>query len=647
MASDTNLDGHVKGVEAEPVGDEAGVAIVTEAGKRLDQCMSTESDYRRDALSDQNFAIGNQWEDGIRTAREQAKQPCLQFNLIPKFLRQVTGDARQNVPAVNVVPANNNATKDVADILKGMVRYIEYQSTADYVYTKGLDGSTRCGRGAWRVDTEYEEGATFDQSIVIKQISNPLSVYWDTTAQGPVYRDAEWCIVRDWIDNNKFERLWPGKTPSKETLATGVGDVERWINDSAVCVAEYWRREPVEKELLHVQVFPKSIDGISPAPDPYDVVIYKDEMLEKFPDTDIQVVKRRKVVTYKIVCYTITGAVVLEKREWPGKWIPVIPVLGEETNVGGVEHLSGIVRDMKDPQRAYNYWMTMLTEQVALAPKIPWIVTDTMVESYLAEWSDMNSTNYPYIRYTPDPAQPSGPQRPLPPQISPGYAQMMQIAQGALNDTSGIFKPALGQESNETSGRAILARQKEGDTGTYVYIDNWLKSVSFTGEIIVDLIPHVYDSERVVQITDEQGETSLVQINQSFEENGIKKLYDVTTGKYGVRVTTGPSYLTKKQEAANSMLEFMRIYPAAAPVLGDLFAKSQDWEGSEEIADRLKALAIQQGLIPPEQPPVGPQAGPAGLPPQAQQTPQGVPVAGQAGQEQHIDQMLQTLEGAQ
>lgn len=647
---DTQIDSEVHPVEESGVSEEEGAAIVAEARENLVACISVEGDFRDKAVEDLEFRVGNQWPGDVRAAREASKQPCLQFNLIPKFVRQVTGDARQNVPGVNVVPENSQASKEVADILKGVIRYIEHSSVASYVYSKGLDQSASCGRGWWRVDVDYDDDETFDQNIKILPIVNSLAVYVDPCAIGPTYQNAQWYIVRQWQNLKAFERENPGKQGQPTALDGAPGNHADWFGKDAVCIAEYWRRESVNETLLEIQVFPAPAVEGAQAPKPFTTVIKKSVMLEKFPNVNIVIKRKRTMKRSKVVCYTITGSEVLHKREWPGQYIPIIPVLGEEIHIDGKDYLSGIIRDMKDPQRAYNYWMTMLTEQVALAPKVPWMVTDAMIADYKQEWDNMNNANYPYIRFKPDPAQPNGPQRPLPAQLSQGYAQMMEIAQGALNDTSGIFKPALGQESNETSGRAILARQKEGDTGTYVYIANWLLSVQFTGQIIVDLVPKIFDTERVLMILDDEEEPQQITVNKHYEVDGVNKIYDVRQGKYGVRVTSGPSYATRRQESANSQLEFLRLYPDAAPIIGPRLAKAMDWEGAEEIAEELKQLGIRQGLIPPD--PVAPGAQPPmaidpttgqpipmapGMPPGA---PQGAPVSGPAAQEQGIDQLL-------
>lgn len=572
--------------------------IVGEAKKKLNQSVQSEQLFRSEAEEDLKFRVGEQWPEKIAKDRELYGRPCLKFNLIPKFVRQVTGDARQNVPSVNVVPVNHAASKAVADVLKGMIRYIQYISNANYCYVKGLDDAATMGRGWWKVVTEYTDDNTFDQEIKVKQVENPLAVYVDPNASAPDYRNAEWIIERWWISREAFAHEYgEASEGSKDTLDNATGDL-RWYTDDEVCMANFWKKEyEYGKELLHIAY--KDATGNVKETE----ILKSDPALKQIGE--YKTIKSRIVKTCHVVCYTINGDKVMEKKNWPGKFIPLIPCIGELTYVDGKPYIHGIVRFSKDPQRNYNYWMTIATEQIALAPRIPWVVTDTMIENYKNEWDGAHEDNRPYLRYTPDPmAAGAKPERVQPPQMSQGHWQMLQQSEQGLYGTTGIFKPSLGEQSNEQSGRAILARQREGDTGTYVYVDNWLKSVAYTGEIIVDLIPRIYDQERVVIRIDEQDEFQPTTINGGPEEapsesieDKVRQIYDVRKGKYGVRITTGPNYLTRKQEAANSLLEFMRIYPNAAPILGDLLATSMDWEKADEVAGRLKQLAQSQGLL--------------------------------------------------
>jgi hypothetical protein len=442
-------------------------------------------------------------------------------------------------------------------------------------------------------------------------------------------------MEKEWINKEVYKELYGNKADGGSPMAidTGQGDQDlQWYSDDAVAVANYYKKIPVKKTIRHVR-YPIVSDTptLTGEPEMGDIILGPDEPMP----LGAELVKSREVEEYKIKCYKITGNEVIEVTDIPGRMLPIIPVNGETVNVEGVRYRHGIVRFMKDPQRFWNYWLTMATEQVALAPKAPWLVTPEMIEGYKNEWDAAGSANYPYLLYRPDPSSPgSKPSREQPPQLSPAYPVLLQIAQQGLNDTTGVYKPSLGQESNETSGRAILARQREGDTGTYVYIDNWIQAIEHTGVVIVNMIPEVYDTARVVRIVGEDDEISMVPINQVMNIEGMDHVYDLTAGKYDVRISTGPSYASKRIEIANSMLEFLRIYPAAAPLLGDLIAKNMDWPESDEVAARLAQASGQgqppqpgaPGPIPGAQPQTNPTGGPPIIPGGAPITQQGPPI---------------------
>ena len=175
-----------------------------------------------------------------------------------------------------------------------------------------------------------------------------------------------------------------------------------------------------------------------------------------------------------------------------------------------------------------------------------------------------------------------------------------------MKSVIGMHDASLGARSNEQSGRAILARQREGDVSTFHFIDNLNKAIQHAGKIILDLIPHVYSGERVVRVLGEDDKAENVQVNQQIpmmqngqpvmDEMGQPKarIYDLTKGKYDLVVRSGPSFTTRREEAATQMMELLRVYPDAAPIIGDIFAKHLDWPGADEIAKRLEKLTQGQ-----------------------------------------------------
>jgi hypothetical protein len=314
-------------------------------------------------------------------------------------------------------------------------------------------------------------------------------------------------------------------------------------------------------------------------------------------------VRKRKVDRRKVMWIKTNGYEVLQESEWAGKYIPVVRVIGNEFEVDGEIHISGIVRNAKDAQRMYNYWVSQEAEMLALAPKAPFIGYGGQFEGYEHQWKTANTTNWPYLEVNPDVTDGAGAALPLPQRAAPPLPQtgLIQAKLGASDDikaTTGQYDSALGQTSNERSGRAILARERQADTGTYHYVDNLARAVRYVTRQLVDMIPKIYDTRRVARIIGVDGETDMARIDpmqpepvrKIEDENGvvIDKIYNPSVGKYDVVVTTGPSYMTKRQEAMDAMGQILQGNPNLWAVAGDLFVKNMDWPGADEMAERLR-----------------------------------------------------------
>ena len=183
------------------------------------------------------------------------------------------------------------------------------------------------------------------------------------------------------------------------------------------------------------------------------------------------------------------------------------------------------------------------------------------------------------------------------PVSSQGILDGLTMAREDLRAVIGIYDAGLGRPSNETSGKAILARQREGDVGSYLYIDNFARAVRQTGNIINDLIPHVYDTERTIRIMGEDGKIDVMAINKA---QGIDPAsgdtvfaHDITAGSYDVVATMGPSYTTRREEAKDGMTSFIQAAPQTAPLVLDLIAKAQDWPMADAIAKGLPARFLR------------------------------------------------------
>ena len=567
------------------------------ARKRFDRVWTVEQDMRAEMLDDLKFRAGEQWPADVAAERKAADRPMLTINLMGKFVRQITGDIRLNKPSIKVRPADGGADVEMAKTFSGITRHIEQASDAQSAYVTAADGAANCGIGHFRILTQFSADDTFEQDIRIKRIRNPFAVYWDPGAEEITKFDATWCFVTERMQKEDFEDKWP-KARSADFEAAGYpDDVTGWERDETVRVAEYWVKRPITKKLILLG------DGKV-----IDVTGLKDNELE-----GLDIVRRRDVETHEIEWYKLSGAEILEgPMPWAGKFIPIVPVIGEEIHIGEREVRHGIVRFAKDPQRLYNYTRTTVAEAIGSAPKSPWVATAAQIEGNKPAWDNANKGNPSVLIYTPDPEAPGPPQRTQPAPMPVALFSQAQFASEDMNGTTGIFPPSLGAQSNETSGVAIRERKIEGDVGTFVYIDNLARSIRHGGDILVDLIPKIYDTERIVRILGEDDTEDFVTINEPvlddtnqpvLDKDGNPKLVnDVSAGKYDVKVTTGPSFTTRRTESAASMMDFAKAVPEAAVAIGDLIAKNMDWPGSEVIAERLKKL-LPPGLAEEDEDP--------------------------------------------
>ena len=576
--------------------------ILTVARARLDMAVSALAESREDEIDDLRFYAGSpdnhwQWPADVLATRGAVQgqtinaRPTLTINKLPQHVRQVTNDMRQNRPGAKVIPVDDNADVEVAEIFNGMIRHIEYISDADVAYDTACENQVSYGEGYITLYTEYCDENTFDQDIKIGRIRNSFSVYMDPLIQDPTGADAKWCFITEDLTKAEYERQYPDAAPISTLQSLGVGDqsISNWLNEDTVRIAGYYYID-YDKTTLHL--YPGNQTAFEGTPE--------DKMLKGMFGKPInkRISERPRVKYCKINGYEI-----LEEKEWAGKWIPVIRVVGNEFEVDGRLYVSGLVRNAKDAQRMYNYWVSQEAEMLALAPKAPFIGYGGQFEGYEDKWKTANTNNWPYLEVNPDVTDGQGavlplPQRAQPPMASTGLLQAKSGASEDIKSTTGQYNASLGMGSNERSGKAILARQREGDVGTYHYGDNLTRAVRHVARQLVDLIPKIYDTQRIARIIGEDGETKMVKINPDqpqpvnkiVNEQGIviEKIYNPGVGKYDVVATTGPGYATKRQEALEAMAQLLQGNPQLWSVAGDLFVKNMDWPGAQEMAKRFQ-----------------------------------------------------------
>lgn len=571
-------------------------ALLELARSRLSEAIDADEDNRDRAKDDLDKLVGNQWPEEIRAQREADSKPVITINRMPQFVRQVTGDIRRLNPAINVSPADNEATKETAEVLEGLIRHIEYRSDASSVYEQTAESAAGCSIGWFRIVNEWEDEDSFDQEILIKRIRNPFSVYIDPNAEMPTREDAEWGFITERMTRREFEKKFPGKSAVDVEHDDITDGLENWHTGDAVIIAEYYWKEYRERTLLLL------VDGST---------IFKDEVdKERFPDgiPDEAIARERKVQSCTVKWAKISGKDVLEgPKDIPCKYIPLIAVTGEEWHTGDEVYRSGVIRFAKDAQQMYNYFRSSSAEMVTLQPKAPYIGTLKQFTGLETYWQNANSSNYSFLPYNPDEKAPGPPQRQSPPIASQGLTQEAFAAAEDMKATTGIYDAGLGNQSNEKSGVAIRQRQMESDVSTSIYTDNMAKAIAHCGRILLSMIPKVYDTARVLRIIGKDGTEKMVDVNRQVVAGGIpQKINDLQVGKYDIRVSVGPNYSTRRQETAEGMLEFIRVVPGAAQMVGDLVAKAMDWPDADVIADRLKKtlppqLQDQEDMDPQQQ----------------------------------------------
>ena len=573
----------------EPVIETRDDEFLARAHKRFQLCVDAESKLRQKFLEDLEFYDGEQWDTNIEAMRKADRRPCLTINRIPQSVHQITNSIRQQKPSPKVSPVDDSGDPQTAEVFQGLIRHIEQQSKADSVRSYASFYAVICGRGYYRIITDYPDPLSMDQEIYIKRIKNPATVYFDPSCQEPDYSDARYCFIVEDLTEDEFKEQYPGAELSSAENYRSTGDSDpSWRTQGGVRVAEYFHKDKRTVQIALLQ------DGTTVP-------------LEQVPP-GAPVMRTRTAEVPVVKWCKISGAEKLEEREWPGQYIPVIPVLGEEYDINGETQLLGMVRNAKDAQRMLNYWESAKTETIALAPRVPFIVAEGQIENHEEEWAQANVRNYAYLQYKPksvgqELAPP--PQRQVyePPVQAITMAEMSAVDH--LKATTGIYDASLGNRSNETSGIGIRQRQVQGDTANYHFLDNLETAITHETKILVDLIPKIYNRPgRVARIIGEDGAQKPVMLNAPFNDGGVARIYQLGVGRYDVVAEIGPSYATKREESADGMAAFAQAAPELVPRYADLYVQAQDWPLSNEIADRVRppdvAAKGEQQPIPPQ-----------------------------------------------
>ena len=611
--------------------------ILAEANARRARCLAFEADNLRDARDDFRKLAGHHWPEEAIRQREVERRPCITINKLPAFLHNVTNDQRQNKLGIKVHPVDDGADIDTAEVLQGIIRHIEYASGADATYDTAAFHAAACGFGFFRIRTDYEREDSFDQTALFERFRNPFSVHIDPDSKEPDGSDQAFCFVDGTISRSDVKRTHPNASAAQSLETDGT-------DDAMLLCSEYYRIEQEPATLVRLS------NGETG---------WKDDLLELplgVVIADERKSFRRRVMWRKLVAsdtvdrggsgkpgQSVTFTDVLETAEIPCRWIPVFPVYGEEIEIDGKVVRSGLIRNAKGPSVMYDYWMTAATEEVTLRPKTPYIGAEGQFEGHERKWQHANVQTFAYLEYKPKTIGGSlapPPQRQPMADVPVGVLQMAMHAADEIKATTGIFDSSLGARGTATSGVQEREQKRQGNVANFHFSDNLTRAVRHAGRCLVDMIPRIYDSERVVRILGDDEEVSHATINKPLaapemdEKTGAIRtvLNDLTVGTYDVTVTAGASYSTQRQEAADAMVSFGTSWPKLMDVAGDKVVKAMGWPGADEIAERIKRT-IPQELLGDEDGEQQPQ-----IPPQVLQ------IVQQA--QQHIQQLESELADA-
>lgn len=605
-------------------------SIVDEAKTRYQLAKDAYNDSRQLAISDTRFALGDsdngwQWPAEIRNSRIADQKVCLTVNLTAQHCNQIINNMRQNRPQCRVLPVDNGSDKKTAEILAGLIRNIQTSSNADDAHDVAAEHSIYGGEGYWRVVTEYESSKSFNQCIKIKVINNPLLVYIDPSARELDKSDAEWGFVFEDITKAQCKRDFPTVDP-----VSWAEDVDKgWVTENNVRIAEYFYCAYIDDTALLLQDDTNALKSELSSQD-YDMLKMQGVIIDERPT------KAKKWKWCKLVGGHDQP---LDTQDWAGSYLPIISVIGKEVNVNGEIVRKGIVRDLKDPARMVNFSYSEAVQTVALQNKVPYVGSAESVEGYEDIWKSANNSNLamlPYNAYDENGNALQKPERQQPAVMPAAQVQMLQLSTEQMRAASGQQNANFGIKSEASSGVGIQRLKAQGEIATFHFPDNQVRGLRYEAKILIDLIPKIYDTKRVVRILNPDGREEKVTLDpehdqaysEEYTEQDIEKIFNPNVGQYDVVIDTGPSFQTQRQESFQLMTDLAKSDNSFIPNYGDIFFRASDVPFSDQLANRAEKLLppqLQEGKGKP-------------LPPEAQQ---------QINQlQQHVQQLEQALQNA-
>lgn len=520
--------------------EDKGSLSVADALAMFETYKSYWADNYREALIDLKMASGDvatHYGDGWDSKFTAPKGSMVVDNELPQYIHQVTNDIRQNVPSIKVLPVSDGDI-ETGEIFTGLFRAIEDHSHADEVCDTAAEYAVTCSIGFMRIDHDYCNDESDEQEIIFKTVPDPLSNWIDPASVEYDGRDANGAICLEPINKSDFQRLYPGK--AFVSFTDPKGDSEK---KESIVLAEIFKREA----------------------------------------------SGAKGKKYTVRRYKVSGEDILAETTFPGKYIPLVPIYGQVKWIDGKRVLESLIRQARSPQRRLNHMLSKESQVLAQAPIAPILAIRGQLVNERKQWQipGLESVlEYEAMDLDGKPAP--APIRLQPPSASAGFLEAIASAKEAIKASMGIYNAGLGKREGDASGIALQQLDRSGDVATFHYPDNVRRSYGHMGEIAVEMAPIIYDTPRIVQTLNDEGDVAMVGINGGPPQDGQKQAYDLTKGKYRVRITTGASYTTKRQQESAFFQEAFKANPELWQIGGDLAFKSMDTPGAQTMAARMK-----------------------------------------------------------
>lgn len=603
----------------------------------------------------QQFVLGRQWKQDEEDMLQTFKKVPLQFNKLATLVNTLLGEQQQNTPQLDVRPLST-CDEQTAEIRAIITKDIMLSTDAKTVYQQAASQAFTGGFGAYMYDTYYKSQDSWDLEICLRSCKDPTRYFWDISADdvcktdgmhaGYYYRmsrakfravhgkDIEEKILKDANVTQSEEEIAlvsePGRVPD--------GDQFSWADDDSITILHYYKRTYVKDTLykmsngktlnqdemgeliLKSQEFVQKMQqseqmqpdmfGEMPQQNMGEGSEINGEWITLYDDGEpVRIEDKRPVKKSKIMHYHIAGDYILEKSEFPSEDLPII-FMDQHSfyQKDGKQVCRPFIIDCIDAQRYLNYLGTQSAFILKVSRYDQFMMSKQNARGLDTQkiWTDpSNIQGALYYDESPSGAKP---EQLMPPELSRSLMEQYQRAQDDLYTSTGMYPARLGQQGTEVSGAAVDARTRQGNNPTFVAFNSVSRAVAGGGKIANQMVPRVYDTERVIRLLNPMNGESLITVNKQSDEYGALIENDIRKGSFEVILQAGPSYEGQKSQALESLNGIIQADPQLFSLIADLYAENLPLANTIEIKNRLKTLVPPQiieagktGKMPPPQ----------------------------------------------